>query len=206
MTLETWFAFAGLWLTFALVPGPSALFCVSIGLRIETPTSYGAALGIALGSIVHALVAALGVGAVLMASAELFGLVKWLGVGYLVYLALRQWRTPLIFRDPMHVGRPRGSIVVVEGLLVMLTNPKSTLGYAAVLPLFIDPAAPLSMQVLVLTATTTVIAFVVNAGFVLFATPLRRLLSSPFRERMAKRGLASLFLLGAVGLAVSDRR
>lgn len=206
MALDTWIAFTVLWITFALIPGPSALFCVSMAVGVGMPRAMGAPIGIAVGSVVHATIAALGVGTVLLASAELFALFKWIGVAYLVYLGVRQWRMPGVFTGSVSTRSMSSLQVASEALLVMLTNPKSIFAYAAVLPLFIDPTAPFVAQVLILTATTASIAFIVNAGYAALAVPIRRWLSSHRREVFAKRALASLFVLCALGLGVADRR
>lgn len=206
MAFDAWLAFAAFWLTFAIIPGPSALFCVSKAFSVGCPRAYYAPGGIAIGSIIHASLAAIGVGAILTASAAVFEILKWAGVAYLIYLGIRQWRTPLTFSDDAPTRPMTGWRVMAEGLLTMMTNPKSIFAYAAVLPLFIDPTRALSPQLTILAATTATITLIVNAGYVLLAAPLRRFLSSRRRERMVKRGLGSLFIAGALGLAMAERR
>jgi threonine/homoserine/homoserine lactone efflux protein len=84
-----------------------------------------------------------GVGAILTASATAFYAIKWFGVAYLVYLAIKQWRAlPMDMSDDAAV-RPIGKplALVFRGFLVNISNPKALVFMLAVLPQFIDPRA-----------------------------------------------------------------
>ena len=86
---------------------------------------------------------------ILTASASAFYAIKWFGVAYLVYLAIKQWRAlPSDMSDDAavrQIGKPMA--LVFRGFLVNISNPKALVFMLAVLPQFIDPHAPLLVAV-----------------------------------------------------------
>ena len=116
-------------------------------------------------SLQIAIVAA-GVGALLATSALAFSLIKWFGVAYLVYLAVRQWQAPpqaLSTDGERPLGRPL--TLVLRGFLVNASNPKAVIFMLAVLPQFIDPHQPLLAQYLIMGGTMIVVDLIVMAGY-----------------------------------------
>lgn len=123
-----------------ITPGADTLYIVSRATAQGPRVGAVAALGIGAGCVLHALAAALGLSAVLAASATAFDAVKWLGAAYLVYLG--SWllrRAPdagpavVDIPAPTWVGR-----VFIEGMLTNLLNPKVALFFLAFVPQFID--------------------------------------------------------------------
>ena len=98
------------------------------------------ALGVAVGSTVHVLAAALGLSALLASSAIAFSAVKYAGAAYLVYLGIRR----ILAREAEgpRAPAPRAPLPALfrQGVLVNLLNPKTALFFLAVLPQFVDPA------------------------------------------------------------------
>ncbi len=141
MSMETWLAFFAACWVISLSPGAGAIASMSSGLQYGFWRGYWNALGLQLGLIVQIAVIAAGVGAILAASATAFQLIKWFGVGYLVYLAYKQWRAlPMDMSDSSAV-RPIGKplSLVFRGFLVNVSNPKALVFMLAVLPQFINP-------------------------------------------------------------------
>ena len=129
-----------------MMPGPDSLLIMlrsgSQGWRAGSV----AALGIGTGTMVHVLAAALGLSALLSASAELFAIIKLMGALYLVYLGvslLRQGVSSPVASEPA-VSLPALSYgrIFRQGLLTNVLNPKVALFFLAFVPQFIDPAAP----------------------------------------------------------------
>ena len=129
-----------------MMPGPdSLLIMLRSGSQGWRPGSV-AALGIGTGTMVHVLAAALGLSALLSASAELFTVIKLMGALYLVYLGvslLRQGVSSPVASEPA-VSLPALSYgrIFRQGLLTNVLNPKVALFFLAFVPQFIDPAAP----------------------------------------------------------------
>ncbi|KAF0862246.1 LysE family transporter [Pseudomonas sp. LD120] len=207
MLLETWLAFfAASWLI-SLSPGAGAIASMSCGLRYGFWRGYWNALGLQLGLALQIAIVAAGVGAILAASATAFYAIKWFGVAYLVYLAVKQWQAlPSDLSDDAAI-RPIGKplALVFRGFLVNISNPKALVFMLAVLPQFIDPHAPLIQQYLILGATMIVVDLIVMAGYTGLASKVLRLLRTPAQQRRLNRTFAGLFI-GAAGLLATLRR
>ena len=143
MTLETWLAFFVACWVISLSPGAGAIASMSCGLQYGFWRGYWNAIGLQLALVLQIAVVAAGVGAVLATSELAFGLIKWFGVCYLLWLAWKQWQAqPEALDDsaaPRPIGRPLS--LVLRGFLVNASNPKAIVFILAVLPQFLDPAA-----------------------------------------------------------------
>ncbi|MBM3104938.1 LysE family transporter [Pseudomonas sp. P66] len=207
MSLETWLAFFAACWVISLSPGAGAIASMSCGLQYGFWRGYWNALGLQLGLVLQIAIIAAGVGAVLAASATAFQVIKWFGVGYLVYLAVKQWRAlPADLSDESAV-RPIGKplSLVFRGFLVNVSNPKALIFMLAVLPQFINPHAPLLPQYLIITATMISVDLLVMAGYTGLAARVLRLLRTPKQQRRMNRTFAGLFL-GAATLLATIRR
>ncbi|MCE8538534.1 LysE family translocator [Ruegeria pomeroyi] len=132
-------------------PGPTVLLALGNGARGGMRGAVPGIMGAALSDILLITAASLGLGAVLSASALLFGLVKWAGVAYLAYLGLRLIRGAAQ-PGAMESAQQEPATVFCRSFLVAVTNPKGYLFFAALLPQFIDPTQPAARQYLVLAA------------------------------------------------------
>ncbi|MBT8765865.1 homoserine/homoserine lactone efflux protein [Pseudomonas boanensis] len=207
MALETWLAFLVACWVISLSPGAGAIASMSSGLQYGFWRGYWNAIGLQLGLALQIAIVAAGVGAILAASALAFSLIKWFGVVYLVYLALKQWQAlPSDLADDSAerpLGRPL--TLVLRGFLVNFSNPKAIVFMLAVLPQFIDPHAPLVEQYLVMGATMITVDLIVMAGYTGLAARVLRLLRTPRQQRMMNRSFAALFV-GAAALLATVRR
>lgn len=207
MSLETWLAFFAACWVISLSPGAGAIASMSCGLQYGFWRGYWNALGLQLGLIMQIAIIAAGVGAVLAASATAFQVIKWFGVAYLVYLAVKQWRAlPADIADESAV-RPIGKplSLVFRGFLVNVSNPKALIFMLAVLPQFINPHADLLPQYLTIAATMVAVDLLVMAGYTGLAARVLRLLRTPRQQRRMNRTFAGLFL-GAATLLATIRR
>ena len=164
---------------------------------------YCATFGLVLGLWTQLLVVAVGLGAVIATSAFAFAAVKWLGVAYLVYLGIRQWRAPPRPMTPhpeVGGGMSRGRIVA-EAWLLNAVNPKGTAFMLAVVPQFLTPGEPLVPQYFAIGATLAFTDLVINAGYAAFAARLLGILRTPARLRVVNRIFGSFFV--ALGLVLA---
>lgn len=138
-----WFVVAGFLLN--LTPGPDVLYILSQVLRRRPDAARAgvwASLGIISGCLVHVGVAAVGLGALIAASATAFAVLKGVGVAYLAYLAVRSWRAASQPATAAVVAPPMSSLSIYQrGLLTNLLNPKVVLFFLAFLPQFIASGA-----------------------------------------------------------------
>lgn len=206
MSLTTWIAFFLACWVISLSPGAGAVASMSCGLQYGFLRGYWNVIGLQLGLILQLLIVAAGVGALLAASSMAFSVIKWFGVGYLIYLAVRQWRArpqALTAEGPRPSGRPL--TLVLRGFLINASNPKAVVFLLAVLPQFIDPQRPMLEQYLILGVTLVAVDLIVMAGYTGLAAKVLRALRTQAQQRLLNRTFALLFL-GAAGLLATVRR
>ena len=207
MELTTWLAFFAAAWAISLSPGPGALAAMSSGLNHGLRKGYITTLGLVLGLWVQLLVVGVGLGAVLAASSTAFGLVKWCGVAYLVWLGVQQWRAPVqpLARLQADAASVRRRDLLRRGLLINIVNPKGTVFLLAVVPQFIDAAQPLAPQYLVIGLTLGFTDLVVMFGYTALAARVLGALRSAAHMRLMNRAFGALFLAAGAFLALFKR-
>jgi homoserine/homoserine lactone efflux protein len=152
VTLITLLLFALTELALSLSPGPAVFLVVSQGMKAGFTGSLRSTLGIMTGELIFFTLSAFGLGALLIASQPLFLFVKWVGASYLVYLGLKMMVRS--FRQTNGGPEPSQALSQArfyrQGLLMQLANPKAILFFTALLPQFINPAFPATIQFIVL--------------------------------------------------------
>ena len=187
-----------------LTPGADMMFCLGQGLRGGPRAALAADAGIALGAMVHVSVAGLGLGALVTASPWLFDAIRWVGVAYLLWLAVSALREGAITPD---VPQVRPSRAFREALVVNLTNPKVILFVLAFVPQFVDPArGDVLPQFLVLGLILSAGGLVVNGLVGVFAGSIGRgIARSPRFGVVLAWVSASVFAGLALKLALNKR-
>ena len=193
-------------------PGVDMMLTLARTLRHGVAGGMATALGIMSGCVVHTLVAAFGLAALLAASAAAFSLVKWAGAAYLLWLALGMLRSAAtsgaaelaVAREPE--ASPGEWKLFRQGLTTNVLNPKIAFFFLALLPQFIDPGAPDKLAAfLFLGAWFVVQGALFLAAFVLLVAPLRRWRASAAWRRGLNAGGAAIFVWLAARLALADR-
>jgi homoserine/homoserine lactone efflux protein len=184
-----------------LVPGPNVALIVANSLVFGARTGLVTVIGTIVGLIAQLAVAALGVTALFDALAQGFHILRWLGVAYLLWLGVRDWRTPAGDLSRIAPVSPRK--IFTRGFLVSLTNPKPLVFYAAFLPQFVVADAPLNKQMVVLSVTFVAIALLVDSGWAFAAARARGFVASYGRAR--NRLTAGILVGAALGLAPAWR-
>ena len=200
--------FAAMWVI-ALSPGSGAVLSMSHGLSYGVRRTTPTILGLQLGLAVVLLVAGLGVGALLLASAKAFLVVKVLGAAYLIWLGWRQWRAPVAADATTGHSATESTMSarqrVLRGFLTNVTNPKGIVFMAAVLPQFINPAKPLALQLAILLATTLAVDVTVMHGYAWLASRLQALLRSARARRNQNRVFGSVLMAMGASLLMVKR-
>jgi len=201
-----WLGFLGASIAIAFSPGAGAIQSMASGLSHGLLRSYWSIVGQELGLLFQLTLVALGVGAIVAKSILAFTIIKFVGVGYLLFLAVRQWRASASHLTEKVNGAPTraGIPLLAKGFLVNATNPKALVFYLAVLPQFVVPTAPLLPQYAVIALTfigTDVVVMSLYAGL---ATRLLRLLGER-QQRLLNRFFSGLFATAAVVLALVRR-
>ncbi|MBV1695853.1 MAG: LysE family translocator [Hyphomicrobiales bacterium] len=169
----------------AVTPGPGIFYVAARTLAGGRGEGIASSFGTGLGGLVHVAAGALGVSAIVMASAEAFTVMKLLGAAYLIWLGAK---TIIEARRPLEVGvETTGSHRAFrEGIVVEALNPKTAAFFLAFIPQFVDPAGNVALQFIVLgiisvalnTAVDVVVAFLaarVRDGMAERPTFVRRL-------------------------------
>jgi threonine/homoserine/homoserine lactone efflux protein len=179
--------FAAAALVLLLTPGPAVLYIVARSIDQGSRAGLVSALGVHAGTLVHIAAAAAGVSAVLAASATAFGVVKYLGAAYLVYLGMRR----LLDRSAAAAGAappPALRRAFWDGVVVNVLNPKTALFFLAFLPQFVDVSrGHAGAQVLALGLLFVALGLVTDGGYALTA------------------GTAARWLRGRPGLLAGER-
>ncbi len=183
-----------------LTPGADMMFCLGQGLRGGPRAALAADAGIGLAGMGHVTLAGLGLGAAVAAMPWLFDAIRWIGVGYLLWLAATALRSDGAATE---IPAVRPARAFRQGLVVNLTNPKVILFVLAFLPQFTDPARPVLPQFLALGAVLSLGGLVVNGAVGILAGGIgRRLAGSAGFNRWLGRVSASIFAALALRLAL----
>lgn len=210
MDFNVWLAFFAASWVIAISPGSGAVLSMSHGLAYGVRHSSATIAGLQLGLAVILLIAGVGVGALLLASATAFTVVKVLGAAYLMWLGWKQWRAPVqahapaagqALLNPLPTVRER----VLTGFMTNVTNPKGIVFMVAVLPQFIDPARPLWLQLLVLLLTSVGVDLVVMHGYAFLASRAQRWLATARARRAQNRVFGGVLMAMGAGLMLVKR-
>ncbi len=186
-------------LIIAATPGTGVLYTLAAGLARGARGSVVAAVGCTLGIVPHMAAAITGVAALLHTSAVAFGVLKYLGVAYLLYMA---WRT-LMDKGALAVEEDAPSStrkVITSAVLINILNPKLTIFFFAFLPQFVSPDEPRGfLRMLELSAVFMLITLVVFVVYGVFAAAVReQVISRPRVLAWIRRVFAGSFVaLGA---------
>lgn len=163
-------AFVPAALALNLTPGADMMFCLAQGMRNGAPAAWAASAGIALGGMIHVALAGLGLAAVIAQVPLAFDVIRWIGVGYLLWLAWSALRGTPQETDIAPVTALIRARAFRAGLFVNLTNPKVILFVLAFVPQFVVPeAGPILAQFLIFGAVIGLGGFVINGLVGVFA-------------------------------------
>jgi len=201
--MEHYLAFVAATVVLILIPGPNVTLLVATSVTYGPKRALATLAGTSGAIALQLMVVALGMTSLIPVLAEGFAWLRWIGVAYLIYLGVQQWRAaPVALADVDARGQ---QALFWQGALVSATNPKTLLFYAAFLPQFIDPGAPVGAQMALLCVTFLVIATVLDGGYVLLAGRLRGWLRDRRRAQLRNRLTGSLLIATGLGLALARR-
>ena len=144
-SLQTFLLFLAAALVVAITPGPGIFYIVARTLAGGRTEVLASSVGLGLGGLVHVVAGAVGLSALVMASAEAFTLLKVVGAVYLIWLGLKTWGAARI-TQPAEIRTTGPCRALREGILVEALNPKTAAFFLAFLPQFVDPSAHVAAQ------------------------------------------------------------
>src|SRR6204780_1361594 len=198
MTLATWLLFCLTKTALCIFPGPAALLVLSTALRRGFPSATRATAGILAGNILYFALSATGIAAVILASHAVFSALKWAGAAYLVWLGLLM----LLSRGPGHDAvTPRSpenpDRLFGRAFIVQAANSKALVFFIALLPQFINPAASVPWQILVLAISSAAIQFTVLSLSAAVAARPRSMAGAQVSGAVERIGGVALIAVGA---------
>jgi len=215
MELETLGLFILTETLLSITPGPAVLLVLGLSVRYGFKIGFGATLGILSVNAVYFTLAALGVGAMILASATLFTAIKWIGAAYLVYLGVMMLR-PLFKRlwgkttskgEVINVANAsmavaddkkdfRGSFV--RGFILQASNPKNIAFFVAILPQFISPEGNVAGQLVILGIVSVLLELPILVVYGLASSKSAKLMKAHVVEWIEGMGGAILIAMGAM--------
>lgn len=207
MALSTWLAFFVASWAISISPGAGAVAAMSAGLNHGVRRSFFTIIGLIFGIWTQVVVVGVGLGALVAASSTAFSVVKWLGVAYLVWLGIAQWRAPpRPVAAPSPFGlRATGRSMVLRAWMINAVNPKGTVFLLAVVPQFMTLTQPLLPQYLIIAGTLGFTDLVVMTGYSALASRVLGTLKSPAHIRALNRVFGGFFVVAGSLLALFKR-
>lgn len=208
MEFQSWLLFSSIALVATLSPGPAVLLVTTHTIAYGTPRAIFTIVGNICGLFVMSLFSVLGLGALVMLSATLFTLIKWIGGCYLIYLGVRLWRHGFGLSAPAdtlsHNSSKTNFRLYIQGLMVALSNPKAIAFTTALFPQFINNANPLLPQFTILVITFMSYSFFCLLLYSLLSINARKKLSNSKWEKRVSRLFGGLFIGAGIGLGTAS--
>jgi homoserine/homoserine lactone efflux protein len=206
LTWQLWLLFAVTETFLCLSPGPAVLFVISHGLSRGGAASLWANAGILAGNTFYFLLSAFGLGAMLLASHDLFTIMKYAGAAYLVFLGVQTFRGSGLAVEPARALEVEysGWKTLARGFALQVANPKALVFFVALLPQFIDARHSIAPQIAILAITSVLIEFAVLGGYGYLAGRAATLARQPRFMKQTNAASGVMLIVAGAGIAISD--
>lgn len=189
-----------------IVPGPAVLYIMMKSMEQGYKAGIASVLGVGIGAMVHVIAAAVGISALLVASATAFSILKYFGAIYLIYLGIKKIidKSPPI--EERKVDKKSLFNIFYEGVIVNILSPKSAIFFFAFLPQFINPErGGTTSQILFLGLLFFIIALASDMCYVLLSGRLvKQFRASTLYPKIQKYASGSIHIaLGLLTLTVN---
>jgi threonine/homoserine/homoserine lactone efflux protein len=202
LTAHDWLVYAIAALGLSITPGPNSFLVLTHGALHGHRRTLWTVAGGALGFSLLIGLSLAGIGALLQTSSHALTLLKWVGGAYLVWLGVQLWRAPPPRLDMGAASTDvQPSVLLRQGFLTAVSNPKALLFYGAFLPQLIRPGVDLLTQLLALLLVFVAIEIVVEQALALLAHRVRPLLAR--QGRRFNRVCGALFVTMGAALPMT---
>ncbi|OSQ39615.1 LysE family translocator [Thalassospira mesophila] len=214
MSFDTWLVFAGAAFALSMAPGPNNLMAMFNGARHGVGASATGGVGRLLAFAIMIVVTATGLGVVLAASEVAFGIIKYAGAAYLVYLGVKTWRSHVSGHDDtggmpgddlIFQPRPNAYDLARREFLTAMGNPKAILIFTAFFPQFLNAQVPYGPQFAVMGVTFLVMEACVLLAYGLVGGQVKGFVRSARHLRLLNR-VSGGVLIGAGAVLAAARR
>jgi homoserine/homoserine lactone efflux protein len=201
MTLEIYLAYVLACIVITIVPGPTVTLIIANSLRHGTRAGLLNVVGTQIGLAVMLSTLLVGLSAIIATMGIWFEWIRFIGAAYLIWLG---WKLIRSSGDLRQAPPPRGGFVL-QGLLVILSNPKGLFWFGAFIPQFIDPQGDYVAQIVVLGATAMAVALVSDGAYAVLVGRASAALSRT-RVRLVNRIGGGFLIGGGIWLALVRSR
>lgn len=206
--LHFWLLFLSTALALNVAPGPDLLYILTQTIANGKKVGIASALGVCTGALFHVVAASIGLSAILVSSALAFTIVKYIGVGYLLYLAYQSFRSAGTSLTIPSGKESQESVwkAFKQGVLVDILNPKVAIFFMAFLPQFVrEGYGSVPMQLLYLGLLVIFVAIIVETTYVLLAFKLTNKVRTSKRiSVLLDRFVGTVFVSLGIKLAISS--
>lgn len=183
-------------------PGPDMLFILSQVMGKDAKAGMMATVGICLGYLVHSVLVALGIAAIIVSFPLLFETIRWIGIAYLLFLAFGLLKS-VFSNKKLAIENTSTSNPIQKGFFTALLNPKGILIYFAILPQFINKSGDTVTQGLILSFIFIGLIFVVYCSLsLIFAKITQKTQIDERKQKWIDGGSGSLLMLAATWLII----
>ncbi len=206
MNSTLWLSFLGTVLIICVTPGPSVLLATANSMNHGSRKAIGTILGDLSANTLQITLSALGLATIVTSSGEVFSFIKWIGVGYLIYMGVMKLIAKPKVGDFQKEKDDKSFFKLYsEGFLMSASNPKAIVFFAALFPLFIDPNLPFTPQVVILGLTFLAIDGTCLSIYVHFASRLKTFLENKQKIHLQNKIVGTLLILGGIMLSFVKR-
>ena len=206
MDLDIWLTMLVASIVISVSPGAGAVVSMNYGLKYGLKRSYAAIFGLQMGLFVQTFIVVVGLGSLIMNSLLLFNIIKWIGVGYLIFIgAMKFMEKPVLPSDTENIKAFSASKAFIQATLINCTNIKATVFLVAFIPQFLDPSKALLSQFIIICATLIGVDIIVMTGYSSLAYRLKFMVKSLRAVRIQNRITGAFLLLAALFVSTAKR-
>ncbi len=204
--LTLWISFIGTVLILVWTPGPSVLLVTANSMKYGKKKAVGTILGDLSANFLQIILASAGLASIVISSGELFQLIKWFGVGYLIFIGIKKIITIPKIELKKNISKSRSFFnLYSEGFLMSAANPKAIVFFAALFPLFITQSLPFIPQVTILGISFLILDGISLLTYTHFATKLKVYLENKEKVHLQNKIVGSLLILSGLMLSMVKR-
>ncbi|UJH68893.1 LysE family translocator [Allomuricauda sp. SCSIO 65647] len=201
-----WLSFVGTVIILAITPGPSVLLATANSMKYGKGKTMGTIAGDLTANLCQIILASIGLATLVVSSGELFQIIKWCGVAYLIYMGITKIIAKPQIKLSAHKKEDRSfSKLFVEGFLMSAANPKAIVFFAALFPLFLNETNPIIPQIIILAITFLIIDGLSLFIYAVFAEKLKSYLENQEKVHLQNRIVGSLLILSGILLSLVKR-
>ena len=204
--IKIWISFLITVTILVMTPGPSVLLATANSMKYGIDKTFGTILGDLSANLCQIFLASIGLASIVISSGELFQVIKWCGVAYLIYIGIMKIVSKPIIKINYEETNERSFFkLYAEGFLMSAANPKAIVFFAALFPLFISDSLPFLPQVVILSITFLMLDGISLLIYTLFASRLKTYLENQEKIYLQNKLVGVLLILSGIMLSMVNQ-